>query len=108
MVLKARGGYLGVLPHAESRASHRCSSDDVVKVAPLLGMVEGWSAFLAGETATEHVELLRLHERTGRPLGSDEFIGPSGEDDWPKAEEKKAWAKENNRRQLSMVYPELR
>ncbi len=42
-------------------------NDDLVKVAPLLGMVEGWSAFLAEETATEHVELLRLHERTGRP-----------------------------------------
>ena len=46
-----------------------------MKVAPLLGMEEDWSAFLAEETATEHVELLRLHERTGRPLGSDEFIG---------------------------------
>ncbi|MGO9121699.1 MAG: transposase [Desulfomonilaceae bacterium] len=59
-----------------SAAAHIAGqNDDLVKVAPLLGMVGGWSAFLAEETATEHVELLRLHERTGRPLGSDEFIG---------------------------------
>jgi putative transposase len=59
-----------------SAAAHIAGqNDDLVKVAPLLGMVEGWSAFLAEETATEHVELLRLHERTGRPLGGDEFIG---------------------------------
>ena len=59
-----------------SAAAHIAGqNDDLVKVAPLLGMVEDWSAFLAEETATEHVELLRLHERTGRPLGSDEFIG---------------------------------
>jgi putative transposase len=59
-----------------SSAAHIAGQNaDLVKVAPLLGMVEGWSAFLAEETATEHVELLRLHERTGRPVGSDEFIG---------------------------------
>jgi hypothetical protein len=38
-------------------------------------LMEKCSGFLAQETATEHVERLRLHERTGRPLGSDEFIG---------------------------------
>jgi len=38
-------------------------------------MVRDWSAFPAQETTTEHVELLRLHERTGRPLGTDEFMG---------------------------------
>ena len=156
VVLKARSGYLGVLPHAESRPSHRCSSvdrgidtryrggsspvhppgqlprrlagpslagalrivcpgrgasyccgalrraeprsgsagetarripleqcrgsyrgskHDLAKVAPLLGMERDWSAFLAEETATEHVELLRSHERTRRPLGGDELIG---------------------------------
>ena len=60
-----------------SAAAHIAGqNDDLVKVAtPLLGMVKDWSAFLAEETATEQVELLRLHERTGRPLGSDEFIG---------------------------------
>jgi hypothetical protein len=59
VVLKARDRYLGVLPHAESRAAHRCSSID-----PGIGTLR-------------------------------------------RAEEKKAWAKEDNRRQLSMVYPEL-
>ena len=59
-----------------SAAAHLAGqNDDLVLVAPLLGMVEDWSAFLAQETATEHVGLLRLHERTGKPLGSDEFIG---------------------------------
>jgi putative transposase len=59
-----------------SAAAHIAGkNDDLAKVAPLLGIVENWCAFLAEETATEHVELLQLHERTGRPLGSDEFIG---------------------------------
>ena len=41
-----------------SAAAHIAGqNDDLVKVAPLLGMVGGWSAFLAGETAMEHVEL---------------------------------------------------
>ncbi len=65
----------GEYPWSSAAAHIAGQNDDLVKVAPLLGMVEDWSAFLAGETATEHVELLRLHERTGRPLGSDEFIG---------------------------------
>ena len=70
-LVRVRGEYLW-----SSAAAHIAGqNDDLVKVAPLLGMVEDWSAFLAEETATEHVELLRLHERTGRPLGSDEFIG---------------------------------
>ena len=47
-----------------SAAAHIAGqNDDLVKVAPLLGMVEDWRAFLAEETATEQVELLRLHKR---------------------------------------------
>jgi len=52
-LLRVPGEYLW-----SSAAAHVAGqNDDLVKVAPLLGMVGGWSAFLAGETAMEHVEL---------------------------------------------------
>jgi putative transposase len=49
--------------------------DDLVKVAPLLGMIGDWSNFLGQDTSEQEAEVFRLHERTGRPLGNDDFIG---------------------------------
>jgi putative transposase len=43
-------------------------------VTPLSGMIGDWAAFLRQETSAHEAELCRLHERTGKPLGSDEFI----------------------------------
>jgi len=58
-----------------SAGAHLAGSDDaLVKVAPLLSIVGDWRAFLA-EAASEAVRSrLQRHERTGRPLGNDEFI----------------------------------
>jgi putative transposase len=48
--------------------------DDLVQVDPLLALVPRWDAHL-GETAPlESLEMFRRHERTGRPLGDDEFV----------------------------------
>lgn len=59
-----------------SAAAHIAGrDDDLVTVAPLLGMIEDWRTFLDQETLVPEAELFRLHERTGRPLASDEFIG---------------------------------
>jgi putative transposase len=37
-------------------------------------MVGDWREFLNKGIGVNDVELLRLHERTGRPIGSDDFI----------------------------------
>jgi putative transposase len=59
-----------------SAAAHIAGRDDnLVKVTPLLDMIGNWITFLGQETSERDTELLRLHERTGKPLGSDEFIG---------------------------------
>ncbi|MDP6345294.1 MAG: transposase [Alphaproteobacteria bacterium] len=61
-------------PWSSARA-HLAGRDDVlVRVAPLLELVDDWSAFLAGGLAEADGEALRRHERTGRPLGDTGFI----------------------------------
>lgn len=56
-----------------SARAHLDEQDDMlVKVAPLLGMVKDWHGFL-GFSSEEELDLIHLHERTGRPLGDDGF-----------------------------------
>ena len=58
-----------------SAAAHMAARDDaLVKVEPLLEMVGDWSQFLSEDLAELDAERLRMHERTGRPLGDDGFI----------------------------------
>jgi putative transposase len=47
--------------------------DELTKVEPLLELVPDWYSFLK-LTPSEEVDLLHLHERTGRPLGKGDFI----------------------------------
>jgi putative transposase len=60
-----------------SAAAHISGRDDVlVRVSPLLGIVGDWDGFLSpaeGEEGEEGEEI-RRHERTGRPLGNEDFI----------------------------------
>ncbi|MBS3757847.1 MAG: transposase [Desulfobacterales bacterium] len=50
-------------------------NDRLVKVEPLLKMIENnWSDFLSPALTKENAELLRRHERTGRPLGNEAFV----------------------------------
>ena len=59
-----------------SAAAHGLGRNDaLVRVRPLLDMVgKGqWGKFL-GKSAGEEWELLRQHERTGRPLGGERFL----------------------------------
>ncbi len=58
-----------------SAAAHLRGEDDLLtRAAPLLALAPDWSAHLAegGDEPTR--EALRRHERTGRPLGSEEFV----------------------------------
>jgi len=45
----------------------------VVKVKPMLDRVESWAELLASGDQAAFDEL-RMHERTGRPLGQDSFV----------------------------------
>ncbi len=62
-------------PWSSAAAHVRGCDDDLVKVAPLLGMIGDWSTFLGQDTSEQEAEVFRLHERTGRPLGNDDFVG---------------------------------
>lgn len=59
-----------------SAAAHLAGRDDaLVQVEPLLAMVGNWKDFLLGGIGQEEIANLRRHERTGRPLGNDGFVG---------------------------------
>lgn len=50
-------------------------SDGLVNVSPLLLIVrKKWSDFLSIYPREADMELFRKHERTGRPLGEEQFI----------------------------------
>lgn len=58
-----------------SAKAHTTKSDDLlVKAGPLLERVKGdWQNFLAETRPVEEADLFYLHEKNGRPLGSDGF-----------------------------------
>ncbi len=57
-----------------SAGAHLAGQDDeLVRVDPLLSMVGDWKNFLA-EEKEEPLNAIRKHERTGRPLGAEEFV----------------------------------
>jgi len=56
-------------PHTEGK------DDILVRTKPLLKIVKKpWKNFLNFDVSDTKIELLRKHERTGRPLGADSFI----------------------------------
>jgi REP-associated tyrosine transposase len=61
-------------PWSSARAHLFGRDDGLVTVAPLLSRVDYWSAFLDAGTPSDAADQLRRHEKTGRPLGSDDFI----------------------------------
>jgi putative transposase len=58
-----------------SAAAHVRGKDDLlVKVKPMLSRVGNWREYLSIEQDSTDMELLRRHSRTGRPLGSSDFV----------------------------------
>ena len=59
-----------------SASSHIKEENDVlVNVSPLLLIVrKGWSAFLSKYPREADMKVFQKHERTGRPLGEEQFI----------------------------------
>jgi putative transposase len=45
-----------------------------------LKLASSWRAFLARAIAEEDIRALRAHERTGRPLGEEEFLATLEQD----------------------------
>ena len=59
-----------------SARAHLCGKDDgLVNVATLKELVSDWSGFLSAGLREDELEHIRASERTGRPLGSDQFVG---------------------------------
>lgn len=58
---------------SSARAHLAGADDELVAVAPLLELVGDWRSFLALPSESE-ADLLRRHERTGRPLGGETFV----------------------------------
>ena len=62
-------------PWSSAVAHMRKENDRLVNAMPLLQMITGdWNDFLSSAGAEKDPELLRKHERTGRPLGKEVFI----------------------------------
>ena len=58
-----------------SAAAHVRNRDDVlVRVKPMRDRVADWREYLSDEPDSTDAEILRRHLRTGRPLGSPEFV----------------------------------
>ena len=64
----SRYSWSGAAAHVRGR------DDALVRVAPLTKMVPNWRSFLARAIREEGIKILRAHERTGRPLGEEEFL----------------------------------
>jgi putative transposase len=70
----------GLCPQAEhwawsSASAHlRGQDDELVRVAPLLGMISDWGTYLRASNDAALPEAIHRHARTGRPLGADAFV----------------------------------
>ncbi len=61
-------------PWSSARAHLRAEDDDLVRVRPLLDLVPDWASYLATHETDGIMDQLHRHARTGRPLGSEDFI----------------------------------
>jgi putative transposase len=61
-------------PYSSAQCHARGQSDGIVNVGPLAKRVGSWQEFLAEDVTREERDRLRLHQRTGRPLGDHKFL----------------------------------
>ncbi|MBC7361699.1 MAG: transposase [Candidatus Aminicenantes bacterium] len=61
-------------PWSSARAHVFGFKDPVLSPMRALSYITDWSAYLRGQETDEELELLRKTSRTGRPLGSDDFV----------------------------------
>lgn len=60
-------------PHSSARAHLFGAPDPLVTTEPLAARIEDWASFLSAPDPDE-AATIRLHSRTGRPLGSPAFV----------------------------------
>lgn len=61
-------------PWSSAQAHLQGEDDALVVVSPMLQLVKCWEAYLNDRNDEETQNSLRLHSRTGRPLGTDTFL----------------------------------
>ncbi len=61
-------------PWSSAAAHLKGRDDELATVAPLLELAPDWKDYLAEALEAEKLEALRMHARTGRPLGSEGFV----------------------------------
>lgn len=64
----------GEYPWSSARAHLEGKDDALVRVEPMLSMVGDWAGYLAQDIDDAELSALRRNARTGRPLGSADFI----------------------------------
>ncbi len=61
-------------PWSSARAHLLGSDDSLVQVSAMLEIVKDWRGFLDDAMTVREMEQIRRHERTGRPVGNDQFF----------------------------------
>ncbi|MFZ1415882.1 MAG: transposase [Defluviicoccus sp.] len=61
-------------PWSSARAHLAASDDELARTKPLLDTVGDWRALISIEPDEDEMEVIRRHERTGRPLGDEAFV----------------------------------
>ena len=61
-------------PWSSAYAHLRGEDDELVRARPLLELVPDWAAYLTDDDADLVADQFHRHTRTGRPLGSEDFI----------------------------------
>lgn len=61
-------------PHSSARTHLGMEDDRLVDQSSYVGLIDDWRALFASGVSDEEIERVRLHTRTGRPLGEDAFV----------------------------------
>ena len=61
-------------PWSSVHAHMRKEDDLLVRVEPMLQRVKNWDAYLDEDVPESVLKLIRQHGRTGRPVGSEDFV----------------------------------
>ena len=62
-------------PYSSARAHIEGCDDDLANIQPMSERIGDWQDFLTFELKEAEADRFRAHQRTGRPMGSDEFVG---------------------------------
>jgi putative transposase len=61
-------------PWSSAKAHLAHKDDELVKAEPLLNIVSNWDKLLASGLPEADKDSLRIHSKTGRPLGNEDFL----------------------------------